>query len=320
MSVPRSQYLSTAWADGIFADRVVFVTGGAGSICSGQTRALVHLGANACIIGRNVEKTEAAAKEIAKVRKGAKVIGIGNVDVRSYDSLKAAADRCAKELGAIDFVIAGAAGNFVSPLSALTPNGFKTVIEIDTIGTFNTIKATIPYLVQSASRNPNPNPSGLTGGRIIAVSATFHMTGMPLQAHVSAAKAAVDALMGSVSLEYGPLGVTANSVVPGAIEGTEGMERLASSQVEEKERTQAVPSGRWGTIRDIADATVFVFSDAGNYVNGTNIVVDGAGWRRQGALAVGVDPNMKYPDFLIKGEISKHLKSGKKEKPAGSKL
>ncbi|KAB5539518.1 hypothetical protein GE09DRAFT_1176317 [Coniochaeta sp. 2T2.1] len=319
MAVPRSEYLSTVWADGIFADRVVFVTGGAGSICSGQTRALVHLGANACIIGRNVEKTEAAAKEIAKVRKGAKVIGIGNVDVRSYDSLKAAADRCAKELGAIDFVIAGAAGNFVSPLSALTPNGFKAVIEIDTIGTFNTIKATIPYLVQSASRNPNPNPSGLTGGRIIAVSATFHMTGMPLQAHVSAAKAAVDALMGSVSLEYGPLGVTANSVVPGAIAGTEGMERLASSQVEEKERTQAVPSGRWGTIRDIADATVFVFSDAGNYVNGTNIVVDGAGWRRQGALAVGVDSNMRYPDFLIKGEISKHLKSGK-EKPAGSKL
>lgn len=65
------------------ADRVVFVTGGAGSICSAQTRALVHLGANACIVGRNVAKTEDAAKEIAKVRKGARVIGIGGVDVRS---------------------------------------------------------------------------------------------------------------------------------------------------------------------------------------------------------------------------------------------
>lgn len=62
---------------------MVFVTGGAGSICSAQTRALVHLGANACIIGRNVAKTEAAAQEIAKVRKGAKVIGIGGVDVRN---------------------------------------------------------------------------------------------------------------------------------------------------------------------------------------------------------------------------------------------
>ncbi len=65
------------------ANRVFFITGGAGSIGSAQTRAMVHLGANACIIGRSVEKTEAAAKEIAKVRPGAKVIGIGGVDVRS---------------------------------------------------------------------------------------------------------------------------------------------------------------------------------------------------------------------------------------------
>ncbi|RKU46297.1 hypothetical protein DL546_007696 [Coniochaeta pulveracea] len=311
-----ADYVSKIWAKGIFAHRVVFVTGGAGSICSAQTRALVHLGANACIIGRSVEKTEKAAQEIAKVRQGAKVLGIGGVDVRSYDSLKAAADRCVKELGAIDFVIAGAAGNFISPLSALSPNGFKSVIDIDTIGTFNTIKATIPYLVESAKRNPNPSPDGLTGGRILAVSATFHYTGMPLQAHVSAAKAAVDSLMASVSLEYGPWGVTANVIAPGAIEGTEGMERLASQQLEQRERTEGVPSGRWGTVRDIADATVFVFGDAGNYINGTTIVVDGAGWRRQGGIGVGLDANMKYPDFLLSGEISKHLKETRKPKTA----
>lgn len=64
-------------------DRVVLVTGGAGTICSAQTRALVRLGANACIIGRNVEKTEKAAKDIATARKGARVIGIGGCDVRS---------------------------------------------------------------------------------------------------------------------------------------------------------------------------------------------------------------------------------------------
>lgn len=68
---------------------------------------------------------------------------------------------------------AGAAGNFVAPISGLSPNAFKTVIDIDTIGTFNTIKATIPHLLESASRNPNPNPSGQTGGRFLAVSATF---------------------------------------------------------------------------------------------------------------------------------------------------
>jgi peroxisomal 2,4-dienoyl-CoA reductase len=65
------------------ANRVLFITGGAGTIGSAQTRALVHLGADACIIGRNVEKTEATAKEIAKVRSGARVLGIGGVDVRN---------------------------------------------------------------------------------------------------------------------------------------------------------------------------------------------------------------------------------------------
>jgi len=89
------------------ANKVVFCTGGAGTICSAQVRALVHLGANACIIGRNVERTENAAKDIATIRPGAKVIGIGAVDVRKFESLKDAAERCVKELGAIDFVMYG---------------------------------------------------------------------------------------------------------------------------------------------------------------------------------------------------------------------
>jgi len=173
----------------------------------------------------------------------------------------------------------------------------------------------MPYLIESAARNPNPNPSGLTGGRFLSVSATFHFTGMPLQSHVSAAKAAIDSLMGSVAIEYGPYGVTANCIAPGAIAGTEGMERLASSQHTRDEHTRGIPSGRWGTVRDIADATVYVFSDAGNYVNGTNLVVDGAGWRRQGGLQVGLDEGMTYPKFLLTGEISKNLKDGRK-KPA----
>ena len=146
------------------------------------------------------------------------------------------------------------------------------------------------------------------------MSATFHYTGMPLQAHVSAAKAAIDSLMASVALEYGPLGINANVVAPGAIAGTEGMERLSSSEMSRAQKTEGVPSGRWGTVRDVADATVFLFSDAANYINGSSVVVDGAGWRRHGSLAVGIDPSMKYPDFLITGEISKHLKDGRPAK------
>jgi peroxisomal 2,4-dienoyl-CoA reductase len=68
-------------------------------------RALVHLGADACIVGRNVEKTEKMAQDIATARPGAKVVGIGAVDVRSFDSLQSAVDRCVKEFGAIDYVM-----------------------------------------------------------------------------------------------------------------------------------------------------------------------------------------------------------------------
>ncbi|KAI8719002.1 2,4-dienoyl-CoA reductase ((3E)-enoyl-CoA-producing) [Fusarium sp. LHS14.1] len=301
MSVPESTYLSPVWRDGIFDGRVVFVTGGAGSICSMQTRALVRLGANACIIGRNVEKTEAAAKDIATVRLGAKVIGIGGCDVRKVESLQAAAERCVKELGGIDLVIAGAAGNFVAPIEGMSSNAFKSVMDIDVLGTFNTIKATMPHLLRSS------NP------RIIYVSATFHYTGMPLQAHVSAAKASIDSLMASVALEYGPRGVTSNVIAPGGIEGTEGLARLGSEEAPERRQyLKGIPAGRLGTVRDISDATVFLFSEAGSYVNGQVLAVDGAAWRRQGAISVGIDANMEYPDYLLKGEFSKNLRDPRK--------
>ncbi|KAI0890026.1 NAD(P)-binding protein [Annulohypoxylon maeteangense] len=313
MPVPSSEYVSNVWKQGIFDGRVVFVTGGAGSICSAQTRALVHLGANACIIGRNQEKTDAAAKDIATSREGAKVIGIGGCDVRNPDDLVKAAERCVKELGAIDYVIAGAAGNFVAPISGLTSNGFKTVMEIDVLGTFNTVKATIPYLIESAARNKG-SPGGVTGGRIIYVSATFHYTAMPMQAHVMAAKASVDSIMASVAVEYGPYGVTSNVIAPGGIGGTEGMERLSSSRADINTAASGIPLGRFGFVKDIADATVYLFSDAANYVSGEVLVVDGADWRNKG-MAVGIDADMKYPDFLLKGEFSKYVKSGRKEKP-----
>jgi len=103
MPLDPASYVSPIWASTIFTNKVVFCTGGAGSICSAQVRALVHLGANACIVGRNVEKTEAAAKDIATARQGAKVLGFGGVDVRRFDDLQGAVEKCVKELGSVDF-------------------------------------------------------------------------------------------------------------------------------------------------------------------------------------------------------------------------
>ena len=105
MPIPKSEYLSNVWRDGLFTNKVVFCTGGNGSICSAQVRALVHLGADACIVGRNAEKTAAVAKDIATARSGARVLGFGNIDVRSVESLQKAAEQCAEQLGGIDFLM-----------------------------------------------------------------------------------------------------------------------------------------------------------------------------------------------------------------------
>ncbi|QIX01008.1 hypothetical protein AMS68_006525 [Peltaster fructicola] len=313
MPVPRERYLSPVWRDGLFDGKVLFCTGGAGTICSAQVRAFVALGGNACIIGRNVEKTERMAKDIATARPGAKVIGFAPVDVRDAKALASAAEKCATELGSLDFAIAGAAGNFLAPMNQLSANAFKSVMDIDALGSFNTAKAVVPYLVDSARKHKNTGkaqPTG-TGGRMIFISASFHYTGMPLQAHVSAAKSAVDQIAFSTALEYSPYGVTSNVITPGPISGTEGMERLAKVDEEGQERMKkGVPVGRWGEIKEIADATVYLFSEAGSFVNASVLVVDGGQWRTSGSNMGG----FLYPDFLLMGEPVTGVKTGRESK------
>lgn len=129
------------------------------------------------------------------------------------------------------------------------------------MGTYNTFKATIDQVKK-------------TKGSYIAISATLHYKGTVLQAHVSAAKAAVDALMKVIAVEYGPWGVRANIIAPGPIEGTEGVARLIPREVIEA-TTKQIPLGRYGAIDEIADAGAWLFSPAASYVTGACIVVDG---------------------------------------------
>ncbi|KXG46838.1 Glucose/ribitol dehydrogenase [Penicillium griseofulvum] len=301
MPLSKSEYISDIWKDDIFGRSHPCAMFGARA----QVRALVHLGANACIIGRNVEKTERVARDIATVRPGAKVIGIGAVDVRKFEDLKNAVERCVEELCSIDFVIAGAAGNFLASIEQLSVNAFKSVMDIDVLGSYNTLKATLPYLVVSGVQ---PAPSR-TGGRIIFVSATLHYRGIPFQAHVSVAKAAIDSLSNSTAIEYGPRGLTSNIIAPGPIAQTEGLERLLPSDAKSA-YIKSQPLGRFGHVRDIADATIYLFSDAGSYVTGQTLVVDGANWRMLGGIVT--NGNLQYPDCLLSGKEISNV-TGKKK-------
>ncbi|KAJ4079896.1 hypothetical protein NW769_015034 [Fusarium oxysporum] len=249
---------------------------------------------------KNSQKTREIALAIAKVRAGSNVIGIGNIDVRKLEALEGAVSQCVRELGGIDFVIAGAAGNFLAPIDGLSANAFKSVVDIDLLGSYNTLKSTLPYLLASAARNRNPGST--TGGRIIFVSATFHYTGVPYQSHVAAAKAGVDALSASVALEYGPRGLTSNVISPGGIEGTEGLQRLSSEASRESgEAARNIPLGRYGLLKEVSDATVFLFSEAGNYINGHVLVVDGGAWRLPGLT--GMSAGLAYPDIVLGDQV-----------------
>ena len=178
------------------------------------------------------------------------------------------------ELQNLTVYSAGAAGNFLAPMDQISPNAMKSVIDIDVLGSYNTVKATLPHLIKSAAKHKTdghtPPPNG-TGGRIIFVSATLHYSGTPLQSHVSVAKAGVDAMAMSVAIEQGPKGITSNIIAPGPIADTEGVARLSKQDHREKS-SKGIPSGRYGTVKEIADATVYLFSDAGNYVNGETLV------------------------------------------------
>ena len=163
---------------------------------------------------------------------------------------------------------AGAAGNFLAPITQLSENAFKSVIDIDVLGSYNTVKATLPQLIISANK---AQKNGTPGPRLLFVSATLHYTGIPLQTHVTAAKAAIDSLSASCALELGPRGITSNVIAPGAIAGTEGLDRLSRKEDRELSR-KANPLGRIGSVKDCADATVWLCSDAASYINGTIVV------------------------------------------------
>ncbi|EGG12662.1 uncharacterized protein MELLADRAFT_41456 [Melampsora larici-populina 98AG31] len=250
---------NTVFKDDIFRGKVLFCTGGGTGICKKMVEAVMRHGASAFIFGRREEVLSKTCEEL--INSTQQKCSFSSGDVRKIESLQSAVESCIKEFGRIDFVIAGAAGNFLSSIDQLSVNGFKSVIEIDLLGTYHTMKATLPYVKK-------------TGGSFISVSATLHYVGTPFQAHVSAAKAGVDALSQAMAVEFGPFGIRSNVIAPGPIADTEGFSRLSTSETR-KTMAQGIPLQRFGSRDDIGNTTVFLFSPAASFITGTIIVVDG---------------------------------------------
>jgi peroxisomal 2,4-dienoyl-CoA reductase len=255
------------FVDGLLAGRVAFVTGGGTGITGGVARALAEAGASVALVSRKMEHLEPAAERIRA--SGGKAIAVA-ADVRAFDEVERAIAATVERFGKLDVVVNGAAGNFLCAAEELSPNGFGTVVDIDLKGTFNVCRAAFAELKKE-------------GGQILNISATLHYVGTPLQLHVSAAKAGVDALTRQLAVEWGRYRIRSNAIAPGPIEDTEGMSRLVPAEVKEKLR-RGIPLGRFGRIRDIEQAAVFLCSDAASFINGAIIVVDGGQWLSSGRL------------------------------------
>jgi peroxisomal 2,4-dienoyl-CoA reductase len=249
------------FADGVLRGRVAFVTGGGTGITGGVARAFAEAGASVALVSRKLEHLEPAAQFINE--NGGNAIAVV-ADVREPAEIEQAVARTVEAFGKIDIVVNGAAGNFLCAAAELSPNGFGTVVDIDLKGTFNVCRAAFAQLQEHR-------------GQILNISATLHYLGTPLQLHVSAAKAGIDALTRNLAVEWGRYGIRVNAIAPGPIEDTEGMKRLVPEPVKERLRKN-IPLGRFGRIADVERAAVFMCSEAASFVNGTVLVVDGGQW------------------------------------------
>ena len=253
--------MSTVFESTLLRDKVALITGGGTGICRGIALAFAEHGCDVAITSRKIEHLEPTRDELTA--RGVRAMARA-ADVRDAAAVTEMVAAVASELGRIDILINGAAGNFICLAENLSPNGFGTVVDIDLKGTFNVSRAALQYL-------------RARGGSVINISATLPYLGTMGQAHASAAKAGVDSLTRTLAVEWGPHRIRVNGIAPGPIEGTEGVTRLTN----EKSRAGGIrnsPLGRMGTTDDIANAALFLASDAASYVNGVTLVVDGGLW------------------------------------------
>lgn len=245
----------------LYKGQTVLITGGGSGICFGIADALARHGADLMLMGRRAEVLEEARKKL--LAHGGKV-EVHAGDVRDFGHAEGVVAETVKAFGRLDVLVNGAAGNFLCPTEKLSPNGFKTVIDIDLIGTFNLSKAAFEAL--KASR-----------GTILNISATLHYQGTIMQSHVMAAKAGIDALGRNLAAEWGEYGIRVVTIAPGPIGDTEGVRRLLPGKAADGV-AQEIPLRRLGKVEDVAQAALFLCSSAASYITGEILVVDGGQW------------------------------------------
>jgi NAD(P)-dependent dehydrogenase (short-subunit alcohol dehydrogenase family) len=274
-----------ALPSGTFARETVVVTGGGTGLGKAIALEFARLGANVAILSR---REEHRARGVAAVEAlGAKACGVP-CDVRDPAQVAAAFDAVTSQLGAPGVLVNNAAGNFPVPAEDLSPNGFRTVVDIVLNGTFHCSRELGRRHIAAG-----------TPAAIVNVGASYAWTGGPGFAHSAAAKAGVKNLTETLAVEWAPYGIRVNGLVPGLfphedetanIRGVPGRGDRASEEA-------SSPAGRTGRVRELGWAATFLASPYAAYVTGHTLVVDGANWQRRA---------LRQPDFVpIRKQLGK---------------
>ena len=257
----------SALPDGTFAGTSVLVTGGGTGLGKAIATEFARLGADLAIVSRKSEHLAAGRDAVEAL--GARVVGI-ECDIREPDQVGAAFDQATAAFGLPSVLVNNAAANFPVPAEDMSPNAWRTVVDITLNGTF--------FCSREFARR---HLAEGTAGSIVNVGASYAWTGGPGFAHSAAAKAGVKNMVETLAVEWGPYGIQVNGLVPGLFPHTDMTEDIRGNLDRTSEKDLCQPALRVGRIQELGWAATFLASPFARFISGHTLVVDGANWQRR---------------------------------------
>ena len=261
---------ATALPAGTFAGSTVLVTGGGTGLGLATATEFARLGARIVVASRKDEHLAAgrAALEVL----GAPV-ATATCDIRDPEQVAAAFDAAEAAFGLPDVLVNNAAANFPVPAEDMSPNAWRTVIDITLNGTF--------FCAREFARR---HLAAGTPGSIVNIGASYAWTGGPGFAHSAAAKAGVKNMVESLAVEWGPYGIQVNGLVPGLFPHDDMTADIQGNLTRTHDKDPCQPALRVGRLRELGWAATFLASPYASYVTGATLTVDGANWQRRAML------------------------------------
>lgn len=266
----------SALPSGTFRGQVVLVTGGGTGLGKAIAAEFGRLGARVAIASRKPEHLDAGVAALGEI--GAEAMALG-CDIRDPDQIAAAFDQLEAAWALPDVLINNAAANFPVPSEDMSPNAWRTVIDITLNGTF--------FMTREFARR---HLKASRPGSVVNVGASYAWTGGPGFSHSAAAKAGVKNMTESLSVEWGPYGIQINGLVPGLFPHDDMTADIRSSLDRTNEKDPCQPAMRVGRLRELGWAATFLASPYARFISGHTLVVDGANWQRRHMTMPAVVP------------------------------